>query len=187
MLKPVVQPTGGEPLAPSASAAAPGPRGDARRERGEPQRAGPTGRARPPSGQTRPGEWPQPEGSASRSSGEHGGGGSARPTRPASGAAVPRREPGGRAQGRGRSGFGARGALTSCSAQRQMSEQRPVQQPMVPAASERRARPEIRVFRRRRLLTPEQPPTGAQPPGPGSPAPRPPLGALGSGLARRLC
>lgn len=41
-----------------------------------------------------------------------------------------------------------------------MSEQRPLQQPMVPAASERRARPEIRVFRRRRLLTPEQPPTG---------------------------
>lgn len=32
-----------------------------------------------------------------------------------------------------------------------MSEQRPLQQPMVPAASERRARPEIRVFRRRRL------------------------------------
>lgn len=35
-------------------------------------------------------------------------------------------------------GAGALGALTNCSAQRQMSEQRPVQQPMVPAASERR-------------------------------------------------
>lgn len=78
---------------------------------------------------------------------------------------------------------GARGALTSCSAQRQMSEQRPLQQPMVPAASERRARPEIRVFRRRRLLTPEQPPTGgAHRPGPGSPAPRSPLAARRSPL-----
>lgn len=177
MLKPVVRPKGGEPLAPSASAAAPGPRGDARRERGEPQRAGPTGRARPPSGRTRPAEWPQPEGSASRRGCEHGGGGSARPTRPASGPSW----------GRGGSGPGARGALTSCSAQRQMSEQRPVQQPMVPAASERRARPHTRVFRRRRLRTPGQPPSGAQPAGPGSPAPRPPLGAPGSGLARRLC
>lgn len=57
---------------------------------------------------------------------------------------------------------GARGALTSCSAQRQISEQRPVQQPMVPAASERRSRPEIRVLRLRCLLTPEQSPPGAR-------------------------
>lgn len=51
--------------------------------------------------------------------------------------------------------------LTSCSAQRPMSEQRPVQQPMVPAASERRAPPEVWVVRRRRLPTPERPPPGA--------------------------
>lgn len=70
-------------------------------------------------------------------------------------------------------------AESSCSAQRQMSEQRPVQQPMVPAASERRARREIRVLRRRCLPTPEQPPPGACParPGPSSPAPRPPPAA----------
>lgn len=77
--------------------------------------------------------------------------------------------------------------LTSCSAQRPMSEQRPVQQPMMPAASERRAPPEVRVVRRRRLPTPERPPPGARPPGPGSRAPRPPLSAPGAGLARRLC
>lgn len=54
-------------------------------------------------------------------------------------------------------------AESSCSAQRQMREQRPEQQPMVPAASERRAPPEIRVVPRRRLPTPEWPPPGAGP------------------------
>lgn len=70
------------------------------------------------------------------------------------GAAAPRREPARPVPGQ---------ELTSCSAQRPMSTQRPVQQPMVPALSERRAPPEVRVVRRRCLRTPEQPPPGARP------------------------
>lgn len=192
MLKPAVRPRGGEiSHSPGASPATPGPCSDTRQGSREPQRGEARGRPRPPAGQGRPSDCPRGRAAQVGEAGRVGAGGSARPRQELR---ICGRTRGGQSQGRGRSRAGARGALTSCSAQRQMSEQRPVQQPMVPAASERRARREIRVLRRRCLPTPEQPPPGACParPGPSSPAPRPPPAARrsalsGSGLAQRLC
>lgn len=149
-----------------------------------PQSVGPGGRPRPPARQGRPAERPGREGSASRGGGEAGAGGSVRLTHPPNarrcGSEGPRRGAGEASPGAGAGpGTGARGALTSCSAQRQMSEQRPVQQPMVPAASKRHARGEICVLRRRCSRLRSSPRPALAGPGPGSPAPRPALAALG--------
>lgn len=182
-------PGAGKALTAGASAAAPGPRGDALRGRGEPPRAGPRRRPRPRSGQARPGERPRREGSASPSGGQGGGrrGRSACPPRARScGSAAETQEAGpGTRSGQG---WGARGTHQLQCAE---ADERAAPGAAAHGAGGVRA---ARAAGDPRLPAPPPPGSGAAParrlparPRPRLARPRPPLGAVGSALARRLC